>query len=69
MVIPGLRILHRCQGGLHRHVLCPIAAYLGTQRVVPFFNKGVINLESARVIYLEEIEVRGEVGGDGGEVV
>jgi hypothetical protein len=37
--------------------------------VVSFFNEGVVNLESARMIYFEEIEVRGEVGGDRGEVV
>jgi hypothetical protein len=32
--------------------------------VVPFFNKGIIDLESARVIDLEEIEVGGEIRGD-----
>jgi hypothetical protein len=65
MVIPCLRILHRRQGGLHCHVLCPIPAYLCTQRVVPFFHKGVINLESAGVIDLEEIEVEGSRWGRG----
>jgi hypothetical protein len=37
--------------------------------VIPFFNKGIVDLESARVVYFEEIEVRWKVGGDSGEVV
>jgi hypothetical protein len=37
--------------------------------MVSFFNKSIINLKSARVIYFKEIEVRGEVGGDRGEVM
>jgi hypothetical protein len=37
--------------------------------VVPFFYKGVIDLESAGVIDLEEVKVGGEIGGDGSEVV
>jgi hypothetical protein len=37
--------------------------------VIPFFNQGIVDLESTWMIYLEEIEIRGEVGGDRGEVV
>jgi hypothetical protein len=45
-------------------MLCPITAYLCAKSVVSLFNEGVVDLESARVIDLEEVQIGGEVCGD-----
>jgi hypothetical protein len=37
--------------------------------MVPFFNKGIVNLKTAGVVYFEEIEIRGKVGGDRGDIM